>query len=438
MAAGATGLAAALLAPNVLWPYIDPAVFATIGAGLLSGDLPYRDLWDHKPPAIYVVTAAATLLPGGAWPVFWALSVACIAATAVVLRSIVGGPVALLAAGCIALYPAALGGGYTETFGTLPAAVAVLLGARGRPMLAGIFAAVSVLFSVQFLPVVVALLVLGRPVRYVLGVGVVFLGTAVTLAAAGILPAAWDALVVYSLAYNQLSGARDPAWQMLLVVAPVATTALLRGTWALDRVERVAAVWLLLGLMATLLQARHFGHYATPLVIPTAILGMRAGLPALRASAAVLAAAIVTTAFATPFPQIGPATTAVGNWIKVHTKPTDEVLVWGVEANVYLVAERSVAGRYPYLLPLVTPGYSTQEQVNQWVADLDQDPPEVIVDAEAAVAHWPEDDDFLRPPPPGAAGGRTLDLLDPFRAWVLANYRFEVTIYGREIYVRVE
>ena len=165
---------------------------------------------------------------------------------------------------------------------------------------------------------------------------------------------------------------------------------------------------------------------------------MRAGLPALRASAAVLAAAIVTTAFATPFSQIGPATTAVGNWVKVHTQPTDKVLVWGVEANVYLVAERSVAGRYAYLLPLVTPGYSTQEQVNQWVTTSTRIRLEVIVDAEAAVAYWPEDDDFLRPPPPGAAGGAYAGPARPLPCvGGLANYRFEVTIYGREIYVRV-
>jgi 4-amino-4-deoxy-L-arabinose transferase-like glycosyltransferase len=42
----------------------DQGIFATIASGLLEGKIPYRDLWDHKPPAIYFVYALAFKLLG--------------------------------------------------------------------------------------------------------------------------------------------------------------------------------------------------------------------------------------------------------------------------------------------------------------------------------------------------------------------------------------
>jgi hypothetical protein len=127
----------------------------------------------------------------------------------------------------------------------------------------------------------------------------------------------------------------------------------------------------------------------------------------------------------------------VGAWVQARTDPTDTILVWGVDAGIYLAAERAPAGRYPYDLPLVTHGYSTTSMIATWVDALAAAPPRVIVDSEAASGHWAEDADFLRPPPPGAAGGRDLDLLEPFRDWVKANYELVAEIAGRKIYQHV-
>jgi hypothetical protein len=43
----------------------DGGAFLTIARGLLDGRLPYRDFFDHKPPGIYVVFAAALAVSGG-------------------------------------------------------------------------------------------------------------------------------------------------------------------------------------------------------------------------------------------------------------------------------------------------------------------------------------------------------------------------------------
>jgi hypothetical protein len=42
----------------------DQSIYATVGQGLLSGKLPYRDFWDFKPPGIFFVFAGAEWLFG--------------------------------------------------------------------------------------------------------------------------------------------------------------------------------------------------------------------------------------------------------------------------------------------------------------------------------------------------------------------------------------
>jgi len=42
---------------NTREPYRDSGVFLYIGQSILKGDIPYRDLWDHKPPLVYYINA---------------------------------------------------------------------------------------------------------------------------------------------------------------------------------------------------------------------------------------------------------------------------------------------------------------------------------------------------------------------------------------------
>src|ERR671922_2576087 len=41
----------------------DEGAYAVIATRWLAGDVPYRDLFDHKPPLIYVIYALARLVP---------------------------------------------------------------------------------------------------------------------------------------------------------------------------------------------------------------------------------------------------------------------------------------------------------------------------------------------------------------------------------------
>lgn len=56
-------------------PTRDPGVFLYVGWRILNGELPYRDVWDHKPPIIYYINALGLALTNNSrWGV-WILEV---------------------------------------------------------------------------------------------------------------------------------------------------------------------------------------------------------------------------------------------------------------------------------------------------------------------------------------------------------------------------
>ncbi len=58
---------------NMTLPSRDSGVFLYIGWRFLNGDMPYRDVWDHKPPLIYFVDALGiALTPHSLWGI-WVL-----------------------------------------------------------------------------------------------------------------------------------------------------------------------------------------------------------------------------------------------------------------------------------------------------------------------------------------------------------------------------
>jgi hypothetical protein len=57
---------------NMTLPSRDSGVFLYVGWRFLNGDIPYRDVWDHKPPLIYFVDALGiTLSPDSLWGVWF-------------------------------------------------------------------------------------------------------------------------------------------------------------------------------------------------------------------------------------------------------------------------------------------------------------------------------------------------------------------------------
>jgi hypothetical protein len=119
---------------------------------------------------------------------------------------------------------------------------------------------------------------------------------------------------------------------------------------------------------------------------------------------------------------------------RLRQLPAGDLLVWGNEPRLYEVAGRAPATRYSYLYPLTTPGYSTPAMVDEVARQLAETPPAVVVDAGSSAPGQPGFLPLLIARPI-ATDGRDLDLLDPLRTFVAANYRLASTVAGWPIYV---
>jgi hypothetical protein len=454
-------LAFTLLAPGlILGAVTDAAVFTVVGQRWLDGVVPYRDVFDHKPPLTYVLTAGAQVLLGPDWRSVWILTLASAAGAGVVLfrwlsvreRSPVAFAIAALVMLGVCMYPIAEGGGLTETLGLPYGTLAFTLAASSKPrwFLVGMLAAGAALVSVQWLSIGIGLAILTYPNlaafgRLAAGALTVLAATVGALLLTGAYAAAYDAMFTYNSAYLNLSRAGDTPGisSMLAAALPLAVaTALGRRAISWTRVELAAAAWLVGGVVALATQGRLFGHYVTPLLIPLAILGTRGVDLALSRPrrGMVVGAAVVASVFlgatigALQVMQRPQGSIDVAATVASLTGTEDTVLVWGLEAEIYDVSDRAPSGRFIYHLPLTTPGYATADMIHQWVVGLGNASPRVIVDAERY--RWPTETLAFPPPPPGTAGGRDLDLVHEFRSWVAENYELVVSVRGRDIYVR--
>jgi hypothetical protein len=134
-------LAVVALLPGLIAPSLDAAVFTLVGERLAAGEIPYVQVFDHKPPGLYLLIGLGQWMTGqlGAWHVSWLLSAGAAALTGVLvadtLRVIGWRRLAWLCGGlCTAIlasFPLALGGGLGETVAVLPAMIAVRLLAVG-------------------------------------------------------------------------------------------------------------------------------------------------------------------------------------------------------------------------------------------------------------------------------------------------------------------
>ncbi len=90
---------------NMTLPSRDSGVFLYVGWRLLNGDIPYRDVWDHKPPLIYFVDALGiALTPGSLWGI-WILQLLFIFFTLLFVYKLLDQEFGVYAAlaGCITL-----------------------------------------------------------------------------------------------------------------------------------------------------------------------------------------------------------------------------------------------------------------------------------------------------------------------------------------------
>ncbi len=139
----------------------DQSIYAVIGSGVLHGKMPYRDLWDFKPPGIYLVYALAQAVFGRSMLAPRLLEVAGLLGMVVAFRSLAGTffglqRIGIIAGALAALIHAQLGFWHTgqpEAFGGFLTAYALVLTvgdySRHRAWIA--WAGMGALFGYAFL-----------------------------------------------------------------------------------------------------------------------------------------------------------------------------------------------------------------------------------------------------------------------------------------------
>ena len=467
-------IAAGFLLPGLIsGPSDDAATFTLAGKLILSGEAPYAQIWDHKPPGAAVFAAAAQLLLPflAAWPSVWVAWLVSVAAAAWLTGSLVtpeDGPVArpaarLMAIAALTAFPISAGGGLSEPIAALPAVAALVAGARSttlwRAAASGSLASLACLTSVQAIPVLPAALVavwLGSNqsraaiVACVAGLGLPVLAVMTWLAAIGALPLAIDAVITYNLVYVRLPTVITDL-QLILQVMALAALALLflpPATRALLQPHRretgssrgVLLVWAAGTLAMLALQSRPFAQYAAA-GIPAfaALAGIGVGMASRRQLRVfrmgwAVAAALGIVATVIELPRDASQTTAAAAAVRSAAKPSGTLFVWGVQPQLYLASEMIPANRYVYAYPITTPGYWSAAKTGDLVAELRAHPPDAIVDAsspEGSAGFVP----LLRPHPVLVDRGRDLDTVDPLREFVTAHYRTGQTIGGYIIYL---
>jgi 4-amino-4-deoxy-L-arabinose transferase-like glycosyltransferase len=455
----------------------DEGTYATIAQGVLRGELPYRDYFDHKPPLIYLWYALSFVLfgesiiaPRIAASLVWSGTTVIVYLVAAQIFSARAGMTAALlfalSSGVVMLQANA----NTEVFMILPAtlclysATRVLQGAGGWWLLAlGVAGGLSVLTKqVAFVGVMAAA---GFVVVHAFRVdgarhaaraaAIISFGALVVtgiVLAPFILRGAFDDFMYATWTYNRVYALQIPLENRIrfeidgmkffvIVAAPFAllgTVGLIRAAWLGRRKDvTLLMIWIGAAYAGVVLSGRAFPHYYVGLLpalavlgghgIPDASIARRLMLPVL--CVAILVSALLnTTVYSQPtpeakhtarFPNVQPemqnASRAVALRIAELTSPDEAIFEYGRETQLYFYAARRPAARFIYDRPFVLDPPTLEETM----LDLAEDPPALIIDTASAR---------------DLALGRQPSLPAAVRAFLAAEYEFVERLEFADIY----
>lgn len=292
------------VAPNLQpVPAVDSSVFLYTGGRVLAGDIPYKDVWDHKGPLIYYIDALGLGVSGGSrWGV-WLLELLFVVAAAWLayrlMETAFGRLPAIGASGFFLLGLSAVlhGGNMTEEY-ALPFQFAALwFFFQGRKslkghnfFLIGVFAALS--FSLRpniiAIPLAIGIYYLWRALRarergawkrlglMALGAAGVLAFAAAYFASQSALQDLWEAVIRYNLAYTATRSSRQlqaiaTGLQLLPLLAALALAGWLTAISRLRRSKKkigdmeslllVLLIALPLEMILTSIASRDYQHY---------------------------------------------------------------------------------------------------------------------------------------------------------------------------------
>jgi hypothetical protein len=390
----------------------DEGVFGVIGQAILRGELPYRDVFEHKPPGVFYVYALALLaVPPTATGVHAFLAVwnlattACVGALAAALASPAAAPWAILVFVVASAAPSVQGFSATsEMLLLLPLTASVLAAVaaadgRGttRALLAGASGALAAatfwmkqpaLLGAAAGPLVLA--VRGRRARdlaaWAAGAVVVTLAVTVPFAVAGVSSEFWYWVFTHSWLYGQLPVAHWPARlaaALRYVGGDLGVALALAIAGGVVGVRRgrpgagLALAFLALSAASALHSTFFYTHYFA-LVAPATAVAAAFGIVALADAVgrtarvplgvATIIALVAPPVALRPWYWIRPdprtvitralgaqgfeAAPLVARYLRERTAPDERVFVWGSEPEIAFAAERRDVNPFGMVYPL--------------------------------------------------------------------------------------
>ena len=389
---------------NARPPIQDSSAFLYIGKRMAEGKLPYRDLFDHKGPLLYLIQRVGIGLTPGSYIGVWILELVSMMISAWYMQKLAGlvtenrrdAYLAVLAVLGACGWMVWQGGNFTEEFALPWIACAAYIccsffksGTYRAPdvfLLGASFAAVVLLRANMVavwachIPIVVILLVkekrfsdLGRCILVFLsGVLLLTIPFVIWAARAGFLRELWEDYILFNFRYTGsvtlislvLMPRRKLLWFNLLFFAVSVVSAAMSGRLYYHyAIVMLPAAVLPFGCCfdrsARLLRKKNGNAAVNPAVLLASLLLMVAGAVSYRQVFSYTAEDDALTAY-----------------LKENTTAKDDVLVIGNSCWYYLLADRKTENRYFYQLPPMEISASLRED---FYKELRQKPPDCIV-----------------------------------------------------------
>lgn len=164
--------------------------------------------------------------------------------------------------------------------------------------------------------------------------------------------------------------------------------------------------WLLIEILGLSLGGRFYAHYFLHFVIPLALLSgfLFSAVPRLMVCQVIGVVGVVAFLFShSPLLVDGPRFTSWVSgvvseesvtsdetfgeqknlalaWLQTHTMPGEPVYFWGAEAELNFISKRPSVGVFPFVYPLLVRSYTTQEDLDRFIADFERVQPQYVID----------------------------------------------------------
>lgn len=244
-----------------------------------------------------------------------------------------------------------------------------------------------------------------------------------------------------------------------LVAAPIGWLARKRPRVASERVWMAGFLlcWLGIELWASTVNGQTYVHYSLPWLIPAvALIGLLFGGDTIRWPG--LAFAVVVVAFglwyAAPsfnywvdatrgFPPVirheNPSRHAAQERmvreVRLRTRPSDTIFIWGMDPIVFAETGRLSAGPYAHPLDiLLAPGYQSEEQFAALMSELQANPPKLIIDSSRLKPDRPSIQELRVSSPTDTAAGRVQPYMRSLPEFIGSRYRHVATAKPRVDY----